>query len=46
MYSLVMSDGRHLLNENIKKFTNSSFVSMQSELIQNLYLISSKLQTE
>lgn len=33
-------------DENIKKFTNSSFVSMQPELIQNLYPIFFKLQNE
>lgn len=46
IYSLLISDGQCLLNKNIKKFTNSSFVSMQPELIQNIYLILFELQTK
>lgn len=46
IYSLLISDGQCLLNEDIKKFTNDSFVSMQPELIQNLYFILFELWTE
>lgn len=34
IYRLVISDGQCLLNEDIKKFTNRSFVSKQPELSQ------------
>jgi len=45
IHSLLLSDSQCLLNENVQKLANSSFVPMQRELPQNLYLILFELQT-